>query len=169
MYNFLCWGFQWLFQQRLDFLLLWSCEAFQFFDLWPRICFNKIKYIYRVDHRFGTALFCWLRASWWKEQNSFRIKWKIHSKASKWHQHCFGTIGIAALRKSANNNKLILKLCWQLTQCFNKRSYVLIISFWYLQKRQLLGTFLKKHQAVNEDDVTKRIESTLRKQSLWVI
>ena len=44
-------------------------------------------YKYRVNHKFGNALFCWLRVSWWKERKCFRLKWKIHSLASKWYQH----------------------------------------------------------------------------------
>ena len=49
-------------------------------------------YVYRVNHKFGNALFCWLRVSWWKEGKNFGLKWKVQSIASKWHQLCFGAM-----------------------------------------------------------------------------
>ena len=47
---------------------------------------------------FGNALFCWLRVSWWKERKIFRLKWEIHSLASKWHQHCFASMSSIGVR-----------------------------------------------------------------------
>ena len=47
---------------------------------------------YRVNHKFGNALFCWLRVSWWKRTTFSLLKWKVHVKASKWYQFCFGAL-----------------------------------------------------------------------------
>ena len=41
---------------------------------------------YRVHHKFGNTLFCWLRVIWCKEQKTFIQKWKIIEKL----QNCFG-------------------------------------------------------------------------------
>ena len=76
---------------------------------------------------FGNALFCWLRVSWLKERKIFRLKWKIHSLASKWHQHCFAAMSSIGVR-------------WHLRQKINVQcaasehaNFRIAIKYWVLQ------------------------------------
>ena len=62
-------------------------------------------YVYRVNHKFGNALFCWLWVSWWKETRFSLPKWKVHGKASKWYQLCFSALSIIGARWQEKNSK----------------------------------------------------------------
>ena len=72
---------------------------------------NETISLYRVDHKFGNALFWWLRVSWWKEWNISWLKWKIHSKASKWLHLCFGAMSNVGVRWYLTHQKNCQNRC----------------------------------------------------------
>ena len=78
---------------------------------------------YRVDHMFGNAVFCWLWVSWLTEGIFFRFKWKIYSKASKWHQPCLDTmsnIGVMWHTSQQKNTQFAVDhILWKLAWCEN--------------------------------------------------